>query len=148
MSEIGNTGDVSFKAIDALIERTRSLEVAGDEDSHKRVAATVARLRRSDELIEAQGNNLMQITPLLRGRAEKAIEFWRAQQDATGREAVLMPSGAESKFDDKRTLPSIASILNDRGYETAFFYSQRFELVGICCFHLIDLSEQVIYAVF
>ena len=42
--------------------------------------------------------------------------------------SVLMPSGAESKFDDKRTLPSLASILNDRGYETAFFYSQRFEL--------------------
>ena len=74
MSEIGNTGDVSFKAIDALIERTRSLEVAGDEDSHKRVAATVARLRRSDELIEAQGNNLMQITPLLRGRDDFSRE--------------------------------------------------------------------------
>ncbi len=42
--------------------------------------------------------------------------------------SVLMPSGAESKFDDKRTLPSLASILNERGYETAFFYSQRFEL--------------------
>ncbi len=88
MSEIGNTGDVSFKAIDALIERTRRLEVAGDEDSHKRVAATVARLRRSDELIEAQGNNLMQIIPLLRGRddfsGEPELQFVKGILPAEG----------------------------------------------------------------
>ena len=35
------------------------------------------------------------LTPLLRGRVDRAIDFWRAQRDATGREAVLMPSGGQ-----------------------------------------------------
>lgn len=35
------------------------------------------------------------LTPLLRGRVDKAIEFWRKQREATGREAVLMPSGGQ-----------------------------------------------------
>ncbi len=33
------------------------------------------------------------LTPLLRGRVDKAVEFWRAQRELTGREAVLVPSG-------------------------------------------------------
>jgi len=36
--------------------------------------------------------------------------------------------GAETKFDDKRTLPGLPSILRDNGYDTVFFYSQRHEL--------------------
>ena len=35
------------------------------------------------------------LTPLLRGRVDKAIEFWKAQWEATGRQAVLMPSGGQ-----------------------------------------------------
>ena len=34
------------------------------------------------------------LTPLLRGRVDRAIEFWR-EQKAAGREAVLMPSGGK-----------------------------------------------------
>ena len=33
------------------------------------------------------------LTPLLRGRVDKAIEFWKRQRETTGREAVLVPSG-------------------------------------------------------
>ena len=33
------------------------------------------------------------LTPLLRGRVDRAIAFWKAQAERTGREAVLMPSG-------------------------------------------------------
>ena len=36
------------------------------------------------------------LTPLLRGRVDRAIDYWKRQREATGREAVLMPSGALS----------------------------------------------------
>ena len=35
------------------------------------------------------------LTPLLRGRVDKAIEYWRRQRARTGREALLMPSGGQ-----------------------------------------------------
>ncbi len=35
------------------------------------------------------------LTPLLRGRVDKAIEFWRRQKETTGREATLIPSGGQ-----------------------------------------------------
>lgn len=35
------------------------------------------------------------LTPLLRGRVDRAIRFWRNQVQQTGREAVLMPSGGQ-----------------------------------------------------
>ena len=35
------------------------------------------------------------LTPLLRGRVDRAVEFWKRQREATGREAVLMPTGGQ-----------------------------------------------------
>ncbi len=35
------------------------------------------------------------LTPLLRGRVDRAIEFWKHQRQTTGREAVLVPSGGQ-----------------------------------------------------
>ena len=35
------------------------------------------------------------LTPLLRGRVDRAVAFWREQKAATGRDAVLMPSGGQ-----------------------------------------------------
>ena len=35
------------------------------------------------------------LPPLLRGRVDRAISFWRAQKEQTGREAVLIPSGGQ-----------------------------------------------------
>ena len=35
------------------------------------------------------------LTPLLKGRVDRAIEFWRLQRRASGRTAVLMPSGGQ-----------------------------------------------------
>ena len=37
------------------------------------------------------------LPPLLRGRVDKAIEFWKRQKDETGREAVLVPSGGQGR---------------------------------------------------
>lgn len=70
MSENSQRASVSFKPIEALIARARALEVANDEESQKRVAATVARLRHSNELIDAQGRNLQMVLPLLRNRSD------------------------------------------------------------------------------
>ena len=35
------------------------------------------------------------LPPLLKGRVDKAISFWRAQKEATGREACFVPSGGQ-----------------------------------------------------
>ncbi len=35
------------------------------------------------------------LTPLLRGRVDRALAFWRSQKETTGHEAVLMPSGGQ-----------------------------------------------------
>ena len=35
------------------------------------------------------------LTPQLRGRVDKAAEFWQYQKDATGKEAVLVPCGGQ-----------------------------------------------------
>ena len=35
------------------------------------------------------------LPPLLRGRVDKAIEFWRMQKEKLGKEAVLIPSGGQ-----------------------------------------------------
>ena len=35
------------------------------------------------------------LTPLLRGRVDRALDFWRDQQAQTGKSAVLVPSGGQ-----------------------------------------------------
>ena len=37
------------------------------------------------------------LSPLLKGRADRALDFWRKQKELTGREAVLIPSGGQGK---------------------------------------------------
>ncbi len=37
------------------------------------------------------------LPPLLRGRVERALAFWRMQKKRTGREAVLIPSGGQGR---------------------------------------------------
>lgn len=37
------------------------------------------------------------LPPLLRGRADRAIEFWKKQREETGRIAILIPSGGQGK---------------------------------------------------
>ena len=37
------------------------------------------------------------LPPLLRGRADKALGFWRRQKEETGREALLIPSGGQGQ---------------------------------------------------
>ena len=37
------------------------------------------------------------LPPLLRGRVDKAVEFWKRQKQATGKEAILIPSGGQGR---------------------------------------------------
>ena len=37
------------------------------------------------------------LPPLIRGRVDKAMEFWRRQKEETGKEAVIIPSGGQGK---------------------------------------------------
>lgn len=37
------------------------------------------------------------LPPLLRGRVDKALEFWHKQKEETGKEAVIIPSGGQGK---------------------------------------------------
>lgn len=37
------------------------------------------------------------LPPLLRGRVDRAIDFWHRQREATGKEAVLIPSGGQGR---------------------------------------------------
>lgn len=49
------------------------------------------------------------LPPLLRDRADKAIDFWRRQKEETGREAWLIPSGGQGKDEP---MPEAAAIRN------------------------------------
>ena len=61
-----------------------------------RAARHVPALRQDYILILGCGfNQDGTLPPLLRGRVDKAIEFWKRQKEETGREAVLVPSGGQ-----------------------------------------------------
>ena len=47
------------------------------------------------------------LPPLLRGRADRAIAFWRAQKEQTGREALFIPSGGQGADE---TMPEAEAI--------------------------------------
>ena len=47
------------------------------------------------------------LPPLLRGRADRAISFWREQKESTGKEAVFIPSGGQGRDE---TMPEAEAI--------------------------------------
>ena len=70
------------------------------------------------------------LTPLLRGRVDKAIEFWRQQKETTGKEAMLIPSGGQGanepiaeaeamrRYIDTQGVPSGCVIMEDQSRNT------------------------------
>ena len=70
------------------------------------------------------------LTPLLRGRVDRAIEFWRRQKEATGKEAVLVPSGGQGadepiaeaeamrRYLDAQGVPSSCITIEDQSRNT------------------------------
>ena len=55
------------------------------------------------------------LPPLLRGRADRACEFWLEQKEQTGKEAVLIPSGGQGKNESMPAAEAISRYLLSRG---------------------------------
>ncbi len=57
------------------------------------------------------------LPPLLRDRADKALEFWRAQKEKTGKEAVFIPSGGQGGDEPMPEAEAIRRYLISQGIE-------------------------------
>ena len=55
------------------------------------------------------------LPPLLCGRADRAIAFWRAQKEKTGREAFFIPSGGQGKDEPMAEAEAMRRYLVDQG---------------------------------
>ncbi len=57
------------------------------------------------------------LPPLLRARADKALEFWRSQKEQTGREARFIPSGGQGSDEPMPEAEAIRQYLLSAGME-------------------------------
>ena len=57
------------------------------------------------------------LPPLLRGRADRALEFWRDQKEKTGKEAVFIPSGGQGADEPEAEAEAIRRYLLSEGME-------------------------------
>lgn len=55
------------------------------------------------------------LPPLLKGRADRAIAFWKEQKEKTGKEALLIPSGGQGKDEPMPEAAAIRAYLLSRG---------------------------------
>ena len=55
------------------------------------------------------------LPPLLRGRADRAIAFWRSQKERSGKEAYLIPSGGKGKDEPMAEAEAMRRYLLDQG---------------------------------
>ena len=55
------------------------------------------------------------LPPLLRGRADRAIAFWREQKEKTGKEAWMIPSGGQGPDEPMPEAEAIARYLVEQG---------------------------------
>ena len=55
------------------------------------------------------------LPPLLRGRADRAVDFWKEQKEKTGKEAFLIPSGGQGKDEPMPEAAAIQAYLLSRG---------------------------------
>lgn len=55
------------------------------------------------------------LTPLLKGRCDRAIAFWRVQKETTGKEAVLIPSGGQGSDEPMPEAEAMARYLRKCG---------------------------------
>lgn len=57
------------------------------------------------------------LPPLLRSRADRALDFWQAQREKTGKEACFIPSGGQGKNEPEPEAEAIRQYLLSRGVE-------------------------------
>ena len=55
------------------------------------------------------------LPPLLQGRADRAVDFWKEQKEKTGKEAVLIASGGQGKDEPMPEAAAIRAYLLSRG---------------------------------
>ena len=59
------------------------------------------------------------LPPLLRGRVDRAIAFWRSQKAETGKEAVFIPSGGQGGNESMPEAEAMARYLREQGVPPA-----------------------------
>ena len=57
------------------------------------------------------------LPPLLRGRADRALAFWRMQRDRTGKEAAFIPSGGQGRNEPMPEAEAMRRYLLSQGIE-------------------------------
>ena len=68
------------------------------------------------------------LPPLLKGRADRAISFWKEQKEKTGKEAVLIPSGGQGKDESMPEAAAIREYLLSQGIpESVILTEERSE---------------------
>ena len=55
------------------------------------------------------------LPPLLRGRVDAALDFWRKQKEATGREATFIPSGTQGQNETMTEAAAMQRYLLEQG---------------------------------
>ena len=56
------------------------------------------------------------LPPLLKGRVDKAMEFWQTQKEKTGKEAVIIPSGGQGSNETMAEAEAMARYMIGRGF--------------------------------
>ena len=64
------------------------------------------------------------LPPLLRGRVDRALDFWRHQRETTGKEAVLIPSGGQGKDESMPEAEAIRRYLVSKGVPEEKIYPE------------------------
>ena len=65
------------------------------------------------------------LPPLLRGRADAAIDFWKKQKAETGKEAVFIPSGGQGNNEPESEAEAIRRYLLEQGIEDRLILPEK-----------------------
>ena len=81
------------------------------------------------------------LPPLLRGRADRALAFWRRQKEATGKEARFVPSGGQGRNETMAEGEAIRQYLLSQGIEDRLILPER---RSVNTFQNMEFSKQII----
>ena len=81
------------------------------------------------------------LPPLLRSRAERALDFWQAQKEQTGKEACFVPSGGQGSNEPMAEAEAIRQFLLSRGVEDRLILP---ETRSVNTLQNMDFSRQII----
>ncbi|MBR2765892.1 MAG: YdcF family protein [Blautia sp.] len=64
------------------------------------------------------------LPPLLRGRVDKAVEFWKKQFEQTGKKAVLIPTGGQGKSESMAEAEAMTRYLTGTGFDAEYILKE------------------------